>query len=172
MQELIDIYDANKQPTGEVVERSKAFMKEGQFMLYVLAILENQDGKFLITRRSLDKKWAAGWWEVTGGGASAGDSSARALVREVREEVGLEVPEEGLEPVYSYQNIDLERGDNYFVDIYHCHLNFTLDDVTLQDSEAIDCQLATREEIAELNEQGIFLHYKRLQQALEAESAS
>lgn len=29
-------------------------------MMYVLAVLENQDGKYLVTQRALNKKWAAG----------------------------------------------------------------------------------------------------------------
>ena len=164
MQELIDIYDANRQPTGLTVERDEAFMKEGQYMMYVLAIIENRDGKILITRRSLDKKWAAGWWEVTGGGARAGETSWDALQREVAEEVG-RAPEQQVEPVYSYENIDLERGDNYFVDIYHLHLDFEKSDVVLQKEEAIDCALVTWADIDALEADGVFLHYKRLQQA-------
>ena len=82
--ELIDIYDQNRRPTGQVVPRKGTFLKEGQFMLYVLALIQNADGRFLITQRALNKKWAAGWWEVTGGGASAGETSAQAITREVR----------------------------------------------------------------------------------------
>ena len=38
----------------------------------------------------------------------------------------------------------------------------------LQDSEAIGCKLVTFDEIDQLAEQGIFLHYRRLEQALAA----
>lgn len=166
MGELIDVYDSNKNPTGITVERETAFMHEGQYMLYVLAILENQQGQFLITRRALDKRWAAGWWEVPGGCASAGDSSFQAFTREVREEVGLAVPPQPAEPIFSYSNVDLERGDNYFVDIYHCKFPFDAADVTLQDSEAIDFQLASWADIEALAAEGVFLHFERLRSAL------
>ena len=169
MEELIDIYDANRNFTGKTIPREGAFLQEGEYMLYVLAIVQNAQGKYLITQRSLDKHWAAGWWEVTGGGVLTGGTSVQAVVREVGEEVGLDVSAEPLEPVYAYENVDLKHGDNYIVDIYHFHLDVTEDDVTLQDSEAIGCKFATWEEICALAEQGRFLHFSRLQQALSAE---
>ena len=169
MEELIDIYDAQRNRTGVTIPREGARLKEGEYMLYVLAIVEDARGRFLITQRSLDKHWAAGWWEVTGGGVLAGETSAQAVVREVAEEVGLDVSGEVLEPVYAYENVDLERGDNYIVDIYHFHLNVAEADVTLQDSEAIACRFATWEEICTLADAGTFLHFSRLEQALAAE---
>ncbi len=171
MDEMIDIYDENRQRTGETIPREGAFLKEGQYMLYVLAIIENQDGKFLITQRSQDKHWAAGWWEVTGGGVGAGEEPSETIVREVAEEVGLDVSNVHEQPVYSYVNVDLERGDNYIVDIYHYHLQFEDSDVTLQQSEAVAFQLASWNEIVALKEQGVFLHFERIRQALEAEGA-
>ena len=169
MEEYIDIYDANRKPTGKTIPREGAFLKEGEFMLYVLAIIENREGKFLITQRSMDKHWAAGWWEVTGGGVLSGETSEQAVVREVREEVGLDVSGENLEPVYAYTNVDLKSGDNYIVDIYHFHLDATASDVTLQASEAIDCQFASWNDIVRLADEGVFLHFSRLHQALKAE---
>ena len=169
MEELIDLYDADRNRIGKTIPREGAFLAEGEFMLYVLAIVQNLEGKYLITQRSLDKHWAAGWWEVTGGGVLSGETSAQAVLREVREEVGLDVSGQTLAPVYAYKNVDLERGDNYIVDIYHFHLDVTEADVTLQDSEAIDCKFATWDDICSLADQGQFLHFNRLRQALEAE---
>ena len=166
MEELIDIYDADRNRTGKTIPREGAFLKEGEYMLYVLAIVQDLQDRFLITQRSLDKHWAAGWWEVTGGGVLSGETSEQSVVREVREEVGLDVSTQPLEPVYAYKNVDLERGDNYIVDIYRFRLDVAEDDVTLQDSEAIACKFATWDEICALADEGKFLHFSRLQQAL------
>lgn len=172
MREMIDIYTADGQKTGRTQERG-TFLEPGSYMLYVLAMIEDGTGHFLITQRAMDKKWAAGWWEVTGGGVRAGETSLEAILRESAEETGLDITKSSrpLVPVYRYRNDDSERGDNYLVDIYHVELSFTLDDVKLQQREAIGARLATREEIAELADQGIFLHYKRLEQALMAEAS-
>lgn len=168
MEELIDIYDRNRNFTGLRIPREGARMNEGQYMLYVLAIIQDMQGRILITQRSMDKHWAAGWWEVTGGGVSAGETSEQAIVRELAEEVGLDVADYPLERIYAYENVDLESGDNYIVDIYRFRLDFTENDVVLQASEAIDCKLATFAEIEQLAEQGVFLHFKRIEQALDA----
>ena len=168
MEEFIDIYDRDRNFTGLTVPREGARMAEGQYMLYVLAIIEDRQGRILITQRSMDKHWAAGWWEVTGGGVSAGETSEQAIVRELAEEVGLDVADYPLERIYAYVNVDLDSGDNYIVDIYRFQLDFTVEDVVLQASEAIDCKLATFAEIEELADQGVFLHFSRIKQALEA----
>lgn len=169
MEELIDIYDRDRNLTGETIPREGAFLREGQYMLYVLFILEAPDGRMLITQRSLEKHWGAGWWEIGGGGVRAGETSREALTREVAEETGLDVAGLELEPVYNYVNVDLARGDNYIVDIYHIHLDFSLSDVQLLDGEAIDARLATWDDICALNEQGVFMHFSRVQQTLQAE---
>ena len=173
--EMIDIYDASGVKTGEVIPRKGAFLKEGQFMLYVLAIIQDECGRFLITRRALDKKWAAGVWEVPGGGVCAGEDSVAGVAREVLEETGLDVRGKAGAPVYSYENVDLARGDNYIVDIYRIQLDFDAADVVLQEREAIGFKLATWDEITQLEEQDSFLHYARIKEALarsEAKSAA
>ena len=168
MEELIDIYDANHQLTGLTAPRRGLFLKEGQYMLYVLAIIQDPQGRILITQRSHAKHWGAGWWEVSGGGVLSGETSRQAVIREVGEEVGLDVSGREPELVYSYENVDLDRGDNYLVDIYRFQLDVTAQDVTLQEEEAVDAQMATWDQITALKEQGIFLHYDRIRLALEA----
>ena len=167
MEELIDIYDRDRNFTGLTVPREGARMGEGQYMLYVLAIIQDLQGRILITQRSMDKHWAAGWWEVTGGGVAAGETSEQAIVRELAEEVGLDVAGYPLERIYTYENVDPEGGDNYIVDIYRFKLDFTVEDVKLQAEEAIDCKLVSFDEIEQLAERGVFLHYRRIVQALE-----
>ena len=164
--ESVDIYTADRIPTGEVLPREGIFLKEGQFMLYALALIQNREGKYLITQRAADKSWGAGWWEISGGGVLMGETSIQAVTREIGEEVGLDA--RGVEPelLYTYTNVDLKHGSNYITDIYRFTLDFTEADVVLQEEEAQACKLATWEEIQELGKQGIFLHYARLCQAL------
>ena len=103
-QEMIDVYDKHGNALGITRARRGLFLEKGQFMLYVLGVLQNMQGKILITRRSLDKKWAAGWWEVPGGGVRAGETPAQAVRREVREEVGIDVSAYDPELLYAYSN--------------------------------------------------------------------
>ena len=56
-----DIYDQDQHLTGRTMARNDWRMKPGDYHLTVLGILQNQDDRYLITRRQLDKDWAAGW---------------------------------------------------------------------------------------------------------------
>lgn len=167
--EFIDVYDGNRQPTGAVIQREGAHLQAEEYVLYAYALIENADGRFLATRRSLDKHWAAGAWEVPGGGVLTGETTQAAIVREVGEEVGLDVSALDGGPVYSYQNTDAKHHDNYFADVFHFHVDVPETAVTLQKSEAIDYAFLTWDEITRLFDQDAFLHYARLKQALEAE---
>ena len=54
------------------------------------AVLQKPDGTFLLAQRPLDKIWA-GYWEFPGGKIEPGETPHHALVRELREELGIEV---------------------------------------------------------------------------------
>ncbi|MEO6975114.1 MAG: Nudix family hydrolase [Gallionella sp.] len=54
------------------------------------AVLQKPDGTFLLAQRPPDKIWA-GYWEFPGGKIEPGETPNHALVRELREELGIEV---------------------------------------------------------------------------------
>lgn len=53
-------------------------------------MLQKPDGSFLLAQRPSDKIWA-GYWEFPGGKLEPGETAYHALVRELREELGIEV---------------------------------------------------------------------------------
>jgi len=161
-QEYWDIYDSNKQPTGRTMKKNDWHMQPGEFHLTVLGVIHRPDDRFLITQRVMTKAWAAGHWEVSGGGVMAGETGFQAVCREVREETGLDVSNAAGGYVFSYQRINPDEGDNYFVDIYRFEMDVPDDGVTLQQEEAMGYRFATREEIRELADRGIFLHYNSI----------
>ena len=54
------------------------------------AVLQRPDGAFLLARRPTGKIWA-GYWEFPGGKIELGETPWHALVRELHEELGIEV---------------------------------------------------------------------------------
>ena len=162
----MDIYGKDRQPTVRTVVREEARMAEGEYLLFVLGIIQNARGEYLIVQRAEDKSYAPLCWEVPGGGVSAGESSAKAIVREMHEEVGLDVSAQLAEPFHSYESVDVARGDNYFVDMYRFVLDISKEEVVLQEEEALDCAFVTWDDICALAGQGKFLHFERLQTAL------
>ncbi len=163
--EYWDIYDSDKKVTGRTMQRNDFRMVPGDYHLSVLGVIARSDGRFLITKRKEDKRWAPGWWEVSGGGVMAGESSYDAVCREVFEETGLDVRQCPHELVLTYHRES--PGDNYFVDVYRFFKDFDESDVVLQESEATDFRLATHEEIKALAEEGIFLHYSSIRQVFD-----
>mgnify|MGYP000805177423 CR=1 FL=1 len=165
--ELWDIYDSNKQRTGRTMKRNDWCLKDGEYHLTVLGVIARPDGRFLITKRVMSKAWAPGWWEVSGGAVQAGEESKDAVVREVKEETGLDVSNAEGGYLFSYQRENPGEGDNYFVDIYRFVMDFDETDVKPQEEETDGFMLATAEQIEELAQQGIFLHYDSIKRVFE-----
>ena len=163
--EMIDIYNENREKTGEILPRGGRLSK-GQYMLYVLAILEDEYGKILATRRSLDKRWAAGAWEIPGGSVRSGENSEAAVLREIVEETGIDIAKHKGELIYSYKNEDTESGDNYFVDIYHFKGCFDKSSISVNPDEVIDYRFVDEDDMEILKEEEGFLHYERIKRAL------
>ena len=157
--EIWDIYDENRRLTGRTMVRDDWSMKPGEFHISVIGAVQASDGRYLITQRKEDKPWGAGWWEFPGGGVLAGETPRQAIVREIREEVGLDVSEVPGEVAWSYKRETPAEQNNYFMDVYRFVLDFDSQDVRVQEVEVQGFRLATAEEIAQLGEQGIFLHY-------------
>lgn len=165
--ELWDIYDKDKKPTGRTMKRNDWCLKEGEYHLSVLGVIQRPDGKYLITKRAADKAWAPGWWEVSGGAAIAGETSEEAVKREILEETGLDVTNAEGGFLFSYHRENPGEGDNYFVDVYKYHMDFTEEDIKLQTEETNAFQIADAAQLSEYDKQGIFLHYQSIKQTLQ-----
>lgn len=162
--EFWDIYDENKQLTGRKMKRNDWCLKEGEYHLTVLGVIARPDGTFLITRRVMTKAWAPGWWEVSGGGVQAGESSEEAVRREVKEETGLDVRNAEGGYAFTYKRVNPDEGDNYFVDVYRFVMDIDEKDVSFQEAEIDGHMFATREQIESFAKEGKFLHYDSIKQ--------
>lgn len=74
----------------------------------VVAALIFREGKFLICRRP-EGKARAGMWEFVGGKVEEGESKEEALIRECREEIGVEISVGGeyMDVLYDYPDISV-----------------------------------------------------------------
>ena len=165
--EFWDIYNEKKEKTGRTMKRNDWNMKPDEFHLTVLGVLQRPDGRYLITRRRMDKEWAAWWWEVPGGGVNAGEESKDAIIREIKEETGIDVSRADGGYVFSYKRINPEEKNNYFVDIYKFILDFDDKDIKVQNKEVSEFSIATIDEVKQYAKQGIFLHYDSIRQIFE-----
>ena len=167
MQEYWDIYDSDKNKTGRTMKKNDWILKDGEYHLTVLGVIMRPDGRFLITQRVMTKAWAPGWWEVSGGAAMAGEESEEAVMREIKEETGLDVSNAEGGYVFTYHRENPGEGDNYFVDVYRYVMDFDESDLNLQEAETLGYRLALPEEIKALADEGIFLHYDSIKKVFE-----
>ncbi|MDR0306296.1 MAG: (deoxy)nucleoside triphosphate pyrophosphohydrolase [Chitinispirillales bacterium] len=94
--------DEVKRERAEGVSASESLLK------VVCAVIEC-GSKILAARRGPSQSHA-GLWEFPGGKLNGGESALQALIREIREELGVEiVPQTALTPViYEYPSITIE----------------------------------------------------------------
>ena len=125
--EFNDIYDKDRNPTGRVHRRGTPW-KKGEYGLVVCVWVYDGKGKVLMTRRAPGKT-VAGTWENSGGAAQAGETSLQAIVRELREETGIQAKESEFELLGSHR----DRSCHY--DFYCLQRQTPLSGIVLQPGE-------------------------------------
>ena len=165
--EFWDIYDKDKKPTGRTMKRNDWCLKDGEYHLTVLGVVARPDGTFLITKRVMTKAWAPGCWEVSGGAAQAGEESYEAVLREVKEETGLDVRNAEGGYLFTYKRENPGEGDNYFVDVYRFVMDIDDKDLKLQTEETDGYMFATLEQIKGFAAEDKFLHYESIKKVFE-----
>jgi 8-oxo-dGTP diphosphatase len=83
----------------------------------VAAALVGSDGRVLLQRRA-EGRTMAGLWEFPGGKVEPGETPEDALVRELREELGLEIDSSDLEPA-AFASAD-NAGRHMLLLLYLC----------------------------------------------------
>ena len=153
--ELWDLYDQDRHPTGEILERGKP-VPPGRYHLVVHVVIFNSKGEMLIQQRQPFKEGWPNLWDITvGGSAVAGDDSRSAAEREVMEELGLPIDLSGEMPKII---LPFDQG---FDDIYIITMDVDLSALHLQESEVQAVRWAGMEDIFALMEAGQFLPYHR-----------
>ena len=86
-----------------------------------------------------------GLWEITGGGVVKGETPLQAAVRELREETGIAVRPQDLQPLY----VDPRSGSGSCRTICRCYLTFfdlQAQTIRLQEGETCDFRLLPYED--------------------------
>lgn len=144
MVEFWDLYDRNRKKTFKIHQRGVP-MTEDEYHLVVSAVIKNDEGKLLITKRHPNKTHP-NLWEFPGGAVIAGEQSLKGAIREVEEEIGITLPKEEAKLLIS------ERRDTHhdFYDVWLFHANFDLKDLVLQPDEVTDAKWVTQAELETL----------------------
>lgn len=150
-----DLYDLDRQKTGEIAIRGEQLPKE-RYHLVVHVCIINDRGEMLIQQRQPFKAGYPNLWDVSiGGSAVAGDNSRQAAEREVREELGLTIDLAGRMPVLT---VPFAFG---FDDWYIVRGEPRLEELTLQPEEVQAAKWADEAEILSMIADGSFIPYRR-----------
>lgn len=154
--ELWDLYDKNRKPLGRTVMRGEK-LEEGEYHVIVNVLSVNNEGKILITKRHPYKNYG-GMWEITGGAAIKGETSAQAAARELFEETGLKAAPDEL----SYSSTLIRTRTRSIVDCFLYNGNFSENDIILQPGETVDYKLVSPYQLKQMAEKRQFIYYTYL----------
>ncbi len=151
--ELWDVYTRDREKTGALHRRGEK-MQDGEYHMVVHICIFNNRNQLLIQQRQPFKKGWSNMWDITvGGSALKGESSAQAAEREVLEEIGLKLDLSGVRPDFT---INFEDG---FDDYYLLEREVDIEELRLQEEEVQAVRWASKEEVIQMQEQGIMIPY-------------
>jgi len=128
----------------------------GRFLAGVGALVRRpSDGRYLLLRRTEEKDFAAGAWECVTGRLDQGESFADAVLREVREELGVSAGIDFILGTMHFYRGDA-RPENELVGVLYCCSVERPEGITL-DWEHNEHRWATAEEAGELLPEGHWL---------------
>ncbi len=109
-------------------------------------VLENDKGEFLLALRD-NKSWIPfpGHWDLIGGHVEDGETPEEALVREYKEELGLDLKEYKF-----YKEFECHEGDAFenIKYIYSGKINIPAEEITLYEGQC--AKYFTRKEIPDI----------------------
>ncbi|NLY46146.1 MAG: NUDIX domain-containing protein [Tissierella sp.] len=150
--ETWDILDENGSIPGRTILRGKD-LKAGEYHLVVHIWIINSKGEVLIQKRPEYLAFAPGIWATTGGSAIVGEDSITAALREVKEELGININRNSM-----LSPLRIKRK-NDFTDIWVVKQDIELIDIKLQKEEVEDAKWVNKKELKEMILDGSFYRY-------------
>ncbi len=151
--EMWDVYDKNRRLTGRTHRRGVP-MEKGEYHLTVHVCIFNSKNELLIQQRQPFKEDWSNMWDLTAAGSAlAGENSQKAAEREVMEEIGLNIDLSDSRP---YFTIHFEEG---FDDYYLIEKDIDIRQLKLQEEEVQAVKWVNKEELLEMNKEGIVIPY-------------
>lgn len=150
-----DLYTKYREKTGKEHIRGQ-MIPEGFYHLVVHVWIRNHRGEFLISQRSANRPTFPLMWECVGGSVLKGESSIDGALREVKEEVGLDLEQKDGKLLFSkIRGRDVRYECKIFNDIMDVWL-FKYDGALQLESATTDevaaCRWMTVSEIRKLYE--------------------
>lgn len=146
--EYLQVFDSDGNTLNESIARSEKFnLPNGKYFKTVIIYIQNSKGEILIQKTSKQKNSE---WATTGGHIPFGVSSLDTMHNELLEELGIDIPKENLEYIFT-EKYSCALQDNYFI-----QMDIDIDTLTLQKEEVEFVKWMTVSEIENLIAEGNF----------------
>lgn len=163
--ELIEIVDEKGNFTGQIIDKEEAHDKN---LLHneVAAFIINDRGQVLLQKRSADKRFNPNKWALCAGHVDAGESLDVAMLREIKEEIGLDVREQELHH-FGERAFAIRDSDSHVTYFYYVKSNLAAEDFKIQESELSEVKWFDIDDVINMIEQddeSIVFSQERLKQ--------
>lgn len=147
-EEIVDIYDENKNKTGKTKIRHKDVLEKGEYIIGVQAIIFNSKKQILISQRSPLKEVLPLKWECNGGALLSGEDIIDGIIREIYQELGIKLLRE--EAVF----LKTAKNNYRFKEIYLFKKDIPKEEIKFTDGEAIDAKWVDIDEFIKMFNNG------------------
>lgn len=140
MTELIDVLDENGKVTGRV-EPKHIIYRDGYWHRTVHIWVINDNNELLVQKRNPNKKTYPNMWAISAAGhVLTGENSIESGIRELEEELDIEVNPEELEFLFTIKRTQPYKDSflKTFDDVYLIHKNIDVDKTKVQVEELTD----------------------------------
>lgn len=151
MEEFFDVLDEKGNYTGKVETREKCH-KEGLWHKAVAVYIINSKNQILLQRRSANKRLWPNMLDVTAGGhVLAGEFGFEAIIREAKEELGIELNKNEITFLGASISKQSEKDiiNNHFNEYYIVRKDLDETKLKLQKEEVSEIKWIDKEEIIE-----------------------
>jgi isopentenyl-diphosphate Delta-isomerase len=137
--EHLDVLDPQGRPTGIVKSRDDVH-RAGLWHRTAHVWIINGQNQLLLQKRARTKESFPGLWDVSAAGhITAGDESRKAGVRELKEELGIDVKNGEMEYLFTVNQKYEDRArpfiDNEITDVYVVRKKLCIDDIVIDKKE-------------------------------------
>ena len=149
MEEKFDVLNELGEFTGKVATREECH-KEGLWHRAVYGFIIDENQNILLQKRSANKKLWPNMWDVTAGGhVDSGEFGRQALIREVKEELGIDINDNDIKYLVGSTSIN-EQGDIINKNYNECYLitkSINISDITVQENEVSEVRYFSKDEL-------------------------
>lgn len=149
MEEKFDVLNELGEFTGEVATRDECH-KKGLWHRAVYAFIIDNKGNILLQKRSKNKKLWPNMWDVTvGGHVDSGEFGRQALIREVKEELGIELDDSDIKYLVGSTSIN-KKGEIINKHYNECYLitkDISISEIKIQKEEVSEVKYFSKDEL-------------------------